>query len=90
MSSEVSIRTGNIKWLDTTRQNGIIALVPGAAPLPGADTSDIYFDFKDIEVGSPRIGQMVQFTMEPNPLGPVARKVQVVSDVARAATKRAM
>jgi cold shock CspA family protein len=83
MSSEVAIQSGNIKWLNAANQNGIIALPQGP------EMGDVYFDFKDVEIGTPRVGQMVQFVTEQGPLGPVARKIHVVSDVARGAVKRA-
>ena len=85
MSNNPKIQTGRITWLDTASKNGIIA--PSAEAV---DSDDVYFDFKDVESGVPRVGQMVQYVTDAKQtkLGPVAKQIIIVADAARRANQK--
>lgn len=76
---DTPISTGKIVYMDTTRASGIISREQGP---------DLLFDFNDVVLGTPRVGETVQFMFEGSDYGGVAKNIVVLSDAARGATER--
>lgn len=72
MSEAPEVGTGIIRWIDPDKQFGII--------IQDNDGSELYFEFKDMEIGRPEEGLMVHFIRQSERyLGPVAKKIAVLS-----------
>ncbi|MCI0394734.1 MAG: cold shock domain-containing protein [Chloroflexi bacterium] len=72
MSEAPEVGTGVIRWIDPDKQFGII--------IQDNDGSELYFEFKDMEIGRPEEGLMVHFIRQSERYyGTVAKKIAVLS-----------
>lgn len=79
-----AVKTGTIKYVDHASRNGVIAYPTATG------NADAYFEYSDIDIGTPQEGKLVQFVMQPGPLSAVAKKINVIADVARGMNRRAI
>ncbi len=67
---------GQIKWIDAIKRTGVI--------FDGDKGDALHFTFSDVETGTPREGQTVQFTrQDAEGKPPVAKKIVVLDDLAK-------
>ena len=70
-----NIHMGEIQQINAQERYGVIA--------DQDEMLFLYFDFDDVSIGYPTPGETVQYVREETDTGPIAKRVMVLSDVAR-------